>query len=85
MTVTLSSTFERFVRKLVETGRYSSEQEAVEAAVANLMLDSVEHLEEEFDDASAASVARSEEQIKGGQVRTLDDAAAQLRQKHFGK
>jgi putative addiction module CopG family antidote len=85
MNITLSSNFEKFVQKLVESGRYDSEQQVLEAGVARLMLDTAEGDVEEIDDISAASILRSEEQIKNGQTRTLDDAITELRAKHFGK
>jgi putative addiction module CopG family antidote len=85
MTVKLSNNFEEFVRKLVETGRFASEQEVIEAGVAKLMLDTMESAEEEIDDATAAQIARSEQQISSGQTRDFSDALSELRKRHFGK
>ena len=84
MNIALSSNYQKFVRKLVESGRYDSEQEVIEAAVANLILETVEAADEELDDVTAASIARAEEQIKQGRVRDFDDAVAELQRKHFG-
>jgi putative addiction module CopG family antidote len=85
MTVKLSTNFEEFVRKLVESGRFNSEQEVIEAAVARLMLDTMDPPEEEIDDATAAEIERAEQQIREGKTRDFADAVTELRNKHFSK
>jgi putative addiction module CopG family antidote len=85
MTVKLSNNFEQFVRELVESGRFSSEQEVIEAGVAKLMLETIDSSEEEIDDATAVEIQRAEEQIRQNQTRDFDEAVKQLRNKHFAK
>ncbi|MBC7783772.1 MAG: type II toxin-antitoxin system ParD family antitoxin [Burkholderiales bacterium] len=83
MNVTLNNPFEQFVKSLVATGRYESEQEVVEAGIASLVLQNLRADGEEIDDPTAAAIERSEEQIASGNTRSLDETIRELRLKHF--
>ena len=70
-----------FINQQVREGHFTSPTDLIESAVVRMM---DENASEDFDDETLAAIARAEEQIKLGQVRSFEQAAAELKQKHLG-
>jgi len=69
---------QKFIDDQVRTGRYSSPQAAIEAAVEQMMLDEEAY---ELDDRTAQAINRAEEQIDRGEGIDFHQFAAELRKK----
>jgi Arc/MetJ-type ribon-helix-helix transcriptional regulator len=82
MLISLKPELEHYIQEQVKQGRFASEADLIEAAIAQLMLD---HSDDDFDDERIAAINRSLEQVAQGRVRPFEHAAAQLRKKHLGR
>lgn len=80
MSVTLKPEMQSYVETLVRSGKFASEQEVVEAAIARLMLDP---MDVELDSDDIAAISESEEQIARGEHVELRQAADQLQKELF--
>ena len=78
MQVTLNPEHERFVEAQVRAGRFESADQVVAEALARLMQDP----EEEIDDELYAALVRSEEQRARGEGRGWQDVREELREKY---
>jgi Arc/MetJ-type ribon-helix-helix transcriptional regulator len=58
--------YETIVEQLIQTGRFASAQEVIQAGIAQLAVDAIDLDDEEIDDATAASIERSEADIAAG-------------------
>jgi antitoxin ParD1/3/4 len=79
MQVALKPELQQFVEDQVRAGRFATIQEALEAAVARLMLDSDGA---DLDEATMDAIERAEAQFERGEGIPLDDAFVRLRQKY---
>src|SRR5260221_4790886 len=82
MQLSLKPELQRYIEEQVKEGRFASESDLIEAAVARLMLDPSD---DDFDDARIAAINRSLDDIAIGRVRPFEEAAAELRRKHLGR
>jgi antitoxin ParD1/3/4 len=81
MQITLRPELEEFVNEQVKTGQYTSPADVVEAALARLMVD----LDDELDDETLAALDEADAQIDRGEGIPLDEAFERLRRKHLDK
>jgi Arc/MetJ-type ribon-helix-helix transcriptional regulator len=70
---------ERFIDEQVQTGRFSSREAVVEAAVERMM---DEREEFALDDEDVAAIIESEEQIDRGEFVEFETFAAEMRKKY---
>jgi len=82
MNVVLTPELERFVQDQVQSGRFASPEEVLEAGLARLMLDPAP---DELDEEDLAAIQESEEQIARGEVIDWKEASAMLRRKYLGE
>ena len=85
MKIEIDRGYEKIVERLIQTGRYASEQEVIQAGIAQLAVDAIDPDDEEIDDATAASIERSEADIAAGRIQTLESARIALIATHFPK
>ena len=78
MTITLRPELERFISQEVTAGRFTSTTEAVEAAVARLMLDPQF---EAADESEVKELRASLDEMRHGKVLDWSEYSAQLRSK----
>jgi Arc/MetJ-type ribon-helix-helix transcriptional regulator len=81
MDVPLKPELAEFVAEQVRAGRYPSEVDVIEAAVARLMLDAPVS-EDELDAETLAAIDEADAQIDRGEGMDVDEAFARLRAKH---
>ena len=79
MQVTLKPELQQFVEEQVRAGRFATVQEALEAAVACLMLDSDGA---DLDEATMDAIERAEAQLDRGEGIPLEEAFNRLRNKY---
>jgi antitoxin ParD1/3/4 len=79
MQVTLKPELQQFVEEQVRAGRFATVQEALEAAVARLMLDSDGA---DLDEATMDAIERAEAQLDRGEGIPLEEAFNRLRNKY---
>ena len=82
MNVALTPELERFVQDQVQSGRFASPEEVLEAGLARLMLDPAP---DELDEEDLAAIQESEEQIARGEDMDWNEASAILRRKYLGE
>jgi putative addiction module CopG family antidote len=82
MTVTMKPDLERFVAEQVSAGRFSSETEVLEAAVARLMLDPAP---QELDARVVREIQTGLDQMRRGEVVDWENYSAEVRKKYLGK
>jgi putative addiction module CopG family antidote len=82
MDVTLKPELQRFVDEQVQSGRFTSPAEVLEAGLARLML---EPTPDELDDDDMAAIAESERQIERGEDVDWREVSAKLRQEYLGE
>ena len=82
MNVVLTPELERFVQDQVQSGRFASPEEVLEAGLARLMLDPAP---DELDEEDLAAIQESEEQIARGEDMDWNEASAILRRKYLGE
>jgi len=82
MNVVLTPELERFVQDQVQSGRFASPEEVLEAGLARLMLDPAP---DELGEEDLAAIQESEEQIARGEVIDWKEASAMLRRKYLGE
>lgn len=70
---------ERFIDEQVQTGRFSSREAVVEAAVERMMDEREEYA---LDDEDVAAIIESEEQIDRGEFVEFETFAAEMRKKY---
>ena len=73
---------EEFIAEQVRAGRFASEMEVVEAALARLMLDPDPA---EIDPEIDAAIERADEEFARGEDRPFEEVAAELRRKYLNK
>ena len=81
MQVKLKPELEAFINAEVESGRFKSADDLLEAALIRMMEEGITPLSEEDLDA----IDESEDQIERGEWITAKEAIAQLREKYFSK
>lgn len=79
--ITLSAEHEKFIDDEIRSGRFASVDEVVTEALARLMLDP----SDELDDEDIAAIERSEAQIARGEVHDWAEVSAELRRKYLDK
>ena len=79
MNVSIKPEYELFVEEQVRAGHFSSPSEVVEAALARLMLEALN----ELDDDDVAAIEEGEEQIARGEVLDWKEVSAQLRKEYL--
>ena len=81
MNIPLKPELEKFVEEQVNSGRFSSAAEVLEAGLARLMLDPSPA---ELDEADLAAIEESEQQIARGEALDWNEVSARLRRKYLG-
>ena len=77
MHVKLTPEAEKFVQEQVRVGKFHSPDEVLDAAVARMMLES----EDELDDVTIAAINRAEAQIDAGKGIDFEQFAAEMRKR----
>jgi putative addiction module CopG family antidote len=80
MNIILKPELQRFIDDQVQSGRFSSPSEVLEAGIARLMLDP---LPDELDADDLAAIEQSERQIAAGQDLDWKEVSAELRRKYL--
>ena len=80
MNVTLKPELAKFVEDEVKAGRFSSPGEVLEAGLARLMLDPLDH---QLDAEDLEAIEESERQIARGEDLDWNDVSAELRRKYL--
>lgn len=80
MNVLISSETQKLLEERMKEGDYASADEVIRAALEALEGEDIEDLDPE----TQAAIERAEAEADRGEGIPLDEAFAQLRQKHFG-
>jgi putative addiction module CopG family antidote len=81
MNITLKPELQRFIDDQVQSGRFSTPSEVLEAGLARLMLDP---LADDLDAEDLEAIEESERQIAAGQDLDWKQVSAELRRKYLG-